>query len=87
MTAAGKRPGCRSDVLCVFVRAGGDALPTVPPDINLFEQVNLFSFSNNPGEIVFRGYLTSLNPVPEPATLSLLAAGLLVGAAFRKRFK
>jgi len=26
-------------------------------------------------------------PVPEPATLSLLAAGLLVGAAFRKRFK
>ena len=28
-----------------------------------------------------------IESVPEPATLSLLAAGLLVGAAFRKRFK
>ena len=65
-----------------------DALPTVPPDINLFEQ-NLFSFSNQTGEIVIRGFLTDLSvvSVPEPATLTLLAAGLLVGAAFRKRFK
>jgi len=30
---------------------------------------------------------TVTSTVPEPATLSLLAAGLLVGAAFRKRFK
>ena len=28
-----------------------------------------------------------VNAVPEPGTLSLLAAGLLMGAAFRKRFK
>ncbi len=28
-----------------------------------------------------------IDSVPEPGTLSLLAAGLLVGAAFRKRFK
>jgi len=65
-----------------------DALPTVAPDINLFE-TNIFSFTNNPGEIQIIGSLTSLSitSVPEPGTLSLLAAGLLAGAAFRKRFK
>jgi len=30
---------------------------------------------------------TGITSVPEPATLALLAAGLLAGAAFRKRFK
>jgi len=30
--------------------------------------------------------LASSNTVPEPATLTLLAAGLLAGVAFRKRF-
>jgi len=63
-----------------------DALPIVPPDINLFE-TNTFSFQNNTGEIVIRGFLTDLKPVPEPGTLSLLAAGLLVGGMFRKRLK
>jgi len=65
-----------------------DALPIVPPDINLFE-MNRFSFQNNTAEIDIRGFLTSLNPapVPEPATLSLLGIGLLAGAALRKRFK
>jgi len=64
-----------------------DALPIIPPDISLFE-TNVFSFTNNPGEIVIKGVITSLEvaSVPEPATLTLLAGGLLAGVAFRKRF-
>jgi len=63
-----------------------DALPIVPPDINLFE-MNRFSFQNNTAEIDIRGFLTNLSVVPEPATLLLLGIGLLAGTALRKRFK
>lgn len=42
---------------------------------------------DNPGNTGVQRLVVEINPVPEPATLSLLAAGLLVGAAFRKRFK
>ena len=39
--------------------------------------------------LIHSGGVTNLNvtTVPEPSTLTLLTAGLLVGAAFRKRFK
>ncbi len=46
---------------------------------------DLFFDSYWEGEIT--GIQVTMNPVPEPATLSLLAVGLIAGAAFRKRFK
>jgi len=64
-----------------------DALPIIPPDISLFE-TNVFSFTNNPGEIVIKGVITSLEvaSVPEPSTFTLLAVGLMGLGVFRKRF-
>jgi len=52
--------------------------------------------SNDTSGVEFEGHYadnvnltiyTGIASVPEPATLTLLAAGLLVGAAFKKRFK
>jgi len=59
------------------------ALSTLP-----FDATNSHLFFGSTGNAItsFDNLSVSV-PVPEPGTLFLLAAGLLVGAAFRKRFK
>ena len=48
------------------------------PNLVSLDEFPVGVFNRRPGPI---------DSIPEPATLSLLAAGLLAGAAFRKRFK
>jgi len=60
--------------------------------LSFVPQVSEFFFSGsgtlgNEANTGVQRLVVGINPVPEPGTLSLLAAGLLMGAAFRKRFK
>jgi len=62
----------------ITITGGFDSLPTV-------SGVLMFPTSNRPLGVGANFIFDSV-PVPEPATLFLLAAGLIAGAAFRKRF-
>ena len=47
-----------------------DALPTIPPDIALFEEANQFRFGNGTGDLQFRGTITSLTVALPPGVIS-----------------
>ncbi len=53
---------------------------------NVFNDTSGVEFDGHYADNVNLTLYTGASPVPEPATLTLLAAGLLAGAAFRKRF-
>jgi len=93
VTAVGFRnPGIQPGINVLYFGVDGDPLGAVLGSASSF----VGAASTTPiGHLIVEGAggqgyaITALrfNAVPEPATLSLLAAGLLVGAAFRKRFK
>lgn len=73
----------------ILTSTSSDALPLAAPDLaafgNSFIDIFLFGYGNNPPIVWYRGNITSITPVPEPAATALLLTGACLWFCHRRQ--
>ena len=72
----------------ILTSTTSDSLPLAAPDLaafaNSFIDIYLFGFGQNPPIVWYRGNITSVTPVPEPAVTTILLAGACLWISRRR---